>query len=51
MTTLTMKEEKRLDIIQKVLRGELTMAEAGLMHLPKMADHNNREAGGSITAL
>ena len=30
MTTLTMKEEKRLEIIQRVFRGELTMVEAGL---------------------
>jgi hypothetical protein len=30
MTTLTMKDEKRLEIIQRVLRGELTMAEASL---------------------
>jgi hypothetical protein len=30
MTTLTMKDEKRLEIIQRVLRGELTLAEAGL---------------------
>src|SRR6266446_10785751 len=31
MTTLTMKDEKRLEIIQRVFRGELTMAEAGLV--------------------
>jgi len=29
MTTLTMRDEKRLDIIERVLRGELTMEEAG----------------------
>lgn len=29
MTTLTMKEEKRLEIIQRVFRGELTVVEAG----------------------
>jgi len=28
MTTLTMKEEKRLEIIQRVHRGELTVVEA-----------------------
>jgi hypothetical protein len=27
MTTLTMKEEKRLEIIQRVFRGELTVVE------------------------
>src|SRR5258708_18923831 len=31
MTTLTMKDEKRLEIIQRVFRGELTMAEGGLV--------------------
>jgi transposase len=31
MTTLTMKEEKRLKIIQRVYRGELTVVEAGLI--------------------
>lgn len=31
MTTLTMKEEKRLEIIQRVYRGELTVAEAALI--------------------
>ena len=31
MTTLTMKDEKRLEIIQRVFRGELTMAEAGMV--------------------
>lgn len=31
MTTLTMKEEKRLEIIQRVYRGELTVVEAALM--------------------
>ena len=31
MTILTMKDEKRLEIIQRVFRGELTMAEAGLV--------------------
>ena len=31
MTTLTMKEEKRLEIIQRVFRGELTVVEAGLV--------------------
>src|SRR4029453_4414355 len=30
MTTLTMKEEKRLEIIQRVFRGELTVVEAGV---------------------
>jgi hypothetical protein len=30
MTSLTMKGEKRLEIIQRVFRGELTMVEAGL---------------------
>src|SRR5262249_60702813 len=29
MTTLTMKEEKRLEVIQRVFRGELTVVEAG----------------------
>src|SRR5262249_48217484 len=28
MTTLTMKEEKRLEVIQRVFRGELTVVEA-----------------------
>jgi hypothetical protein len=28
MTTLTMKEEKRLELIQRVFRGELTVVEA-----------------------
>jgi transposase len=31
MTTLTMKDEKRLDIIQRVLRRELTMRQAALV--------------------
>ena len=31
MTTLTMKEEKRLEIIQRVFRGELTVVEAGMV--------------------
>jgi transposase len=31
MITLTMKDEKRLEIIQRVFRGELMMAEAGLV--------------------
>jgi transposase len=31
MITLTMREEKRLEIIQRVFRGELTMAEAGMV--------------------
>jgi len=31
MTTLTMKEEKRLEIIQRVFRGELTVVEAGIV--------------------
>src|SRR5262245_51799890 len=31
MTTLTMKEEKRLEVIQRVLRGELTVVEAGMV--------------------
>lgn len=31
MTTLTMKEEKRLEIIQRVFRGELTVVEGALI--------------------
>src|SRR6185295_1562716 len=31
MTTLTMKEEKRLDVIQRVYRSELTMEKAALV--------------------
>jgi transposase-like protein len=31
MTTLTMKEEKRLEIIQRVFRGELTVVEAAMV--------------------
>jgi len=31
MTTLTMKEEKRLEIIQRVFRGKLTVGEAALI--------------------
>ena len=31
MTTLTMKEEKRLEVIQRVFRGELTVMEAGVV--------------------
>src|SRR5215468_5892964 len=31
MTTLTMKEEKRLAVIQSVFRGELTVVEAGMV--------------------
>jgi hypothetical protein len=34
MTTLTMKEEKRLKVIQRVFRGELTVLEAGDTILP-----------------
>ncbi len=28
MTTLTMKEEKRLEVVQRVFRGQLTVVEA-----------------------
>ena len=31
MTTLTKKEEKRLEVIQRVFRGELTVVEAGVV--------------------
>ena len=31
MTTLTMKEEKRLEVIQRVFRGELTVVEAAMV--------------------
>jgi transposase len=31
MTTLTMREEKRLEIVQRIYRGELTVAEAALI--------------------
>ena len=31
MTTLTMKEEKRLEVVQRVFRGELTVAQAALV--------------------
>ena len=31
MTTLTMKDEKRLEIIQRVFRGELAVIEAALI--------------------
>jgi transposase len=31
MTTLTMKEEKRLEVIQRVFRAELTMGKASLV--------------------
>jgi transposase len=31
MTTLTMREEKRLEIIQRIYRGELTVVEAALV--------------------
>jgi transposase len=31
MTTLTMKEEKRLEVIQRVFRGELTVEEAAVI--------------------
>ena len=31
MTTLAMKEEKRLEVIQRVFRGELTVVEAGVV--------------------
>jgi len=31
MTTLTMKEEKRLEVMQRVFRGELTVVEAGMV--------------------
>ena len=31
MTTLTMKDEKRLDIIQRVYRSELTVGQAALV--------------------
>ena len=31
MTTLTMKEEKRLEVIQRVFRGDLTVAKAALV--------------------
>ena len=31
MTTLTMQDEKRLDVIQRVYRSELTVIEAALV--------------------
>jgi transposase len=31
MTTLTMKEEKRVEVIQRVFRGELTVVEAAMV--------------------
>ena len=31
MTTLTMKEEKRIEIIQRVFQAELTMGKASLV--------------------
>ena len=31
MTTLTMKDEKRLEVIQRVFRGELTIGKAWLV--------------------
>ena len=31
MTTLTMKDEKRLDVIQRVYRSELTVGQAALI--------------------
>src|SRR5215470_257140 len=31
MMTLTMKEEKRLEVVQRVFRGELTVVEAALV--------------------
>ena len=31
MTTLTMRDEKRLEIIQRVFRGELTVVEAAMV--------------------
>jgi transposase len=31
MTTLTMKDEKRLELIQRVFRGELTVMEAAMV--------------------
>jgi hypothetical protein len=31
MRTLTMKEEKRLEVMQRVFRGELTMGKASLV--------------------
>ncbi len=31
MTTQTMKEEKRLEVLQRVFRGELTVVEAAMV--------------------
>jgi transposase-like protein len=31
MTTLTMKDEKRIEVIQRVFRGELTVREAAMI--------------------
>ena len=31
MTTLTMKDEKRIEVIQRVFRGELTVGEAAMI--------------------
>ena len=31
MTTLTMKQEKRLEVIQRVFRGELTVVETAMI--------------------
>jgi hypothetical protein len=39
MTTLTMKDEKRLEIIQIVFRGELTMAGEHPMGVAIYLDH------------
>ncbi len=33
MTTLTMQDEKRLDVIQRVYRSELTVVQAALLML------------------
>jgi hypothetical protein len=55
MTTLTMKEEKRLEVIQRVFRGELTVV-AGMVigvserHCYRIQSSGNRGWGEGVGA-
>lgn len=47
---LTMREQHRVTVIQRVFRGELTMAEAamvlGVSRAPELEDHGQDRKGG-----
>jgi hypothetical protein len=48
MTTLTMQDEKRLDMIQRVYRSELTMVQAALLCLIGAIDDATNKVMGAL---